>query len=209
MAPLGIIFYASSRETLFPRHGSGSNRAKDSIAATATPGTQLWLLSEARLRELGKQPSQEIDAEPLDLLENWISAISAAASGAAPPKSFMELKSGSVLEIDGEPKPVMPAKGILWIEHLKGSSRFLNRNGIDPIAGKSYFPVSAQGWLQPQPQTTVISRDSQEWEKADPEWRSLQPFHRTVQQCLIANRRVQDDKDRKRLLNQAGAIRRN
>ncbi len=180
-------------------------KSEASIAATATPGTKLLFLSQERLRELGRSPDPQIDADPLGLLEDWIATVSAAASIVAPPKSFVELKEGAALEAGDEPRPAMPTKGILWIEHLRGSSHFLDRLEIDPIEGRNYFPVSARGWVQPQSQASIVSLNSQEWEKNDPEWSGLERFHRSVQQCLVANQRAQDSKDRKRLLGQADA----
>lgn len=178
-------------------------QSETAMVATATPGTQLLCFSQTRLRALARPLDPEISADALTLLEDWISSLGAVASAAAPPKSFTEFEAGAILEVTNEPKPVMPVEGILWVEHVQGASRFLNNPEIDPIGNRSHFPVSRHGWLQPDPQSRIFSMESQEWEKADPQWRGLQAFHHAVLQSLILNRRLQEDKDRKRLLSQA------
>lgn len=177
--------------------------SETAIVATATPGTQLLCVPLTHLRTLAPTLDPEISLDALTLLEDWILRLTAASSAAAPPNFFTECTTGTILEMPAEPKPVMPGKGILWVEHIHGASRFLNNPEIDPIGNGTYFPVSRNGWLQPLPQSRILSMESQEWEKADPQWRGLQAFHRAVLQSLILNRRLQEDKDRKRLLSQA------
>ena len=177
--------------------------SETAIVATATPGTQLLCVPRAYLRTLAATLDPEISLDALTLLEDWILRLATAASATAPPKFFTECAAGTILEVPAEPKPVMPGKGILWVEHIQGASRFLNNAEIDPIGNRTYFPVSRNGWLQPHPQSRILSMESQEWEKADPQWRGLQAFHHAVLQSLILNRRLQEDKDRKRLLSQA------
>jgi len=171
-----------------------------SIVATATPGTELRLLSQAALRDRSQRVNSQIDA--LGILEGWISAISAAASAAISPNRFTELRADLGLEIGDEPKPLMPAKGVVWINHHQGSSRFLSRSETARINPGEYFPVSAYGWIDPEPNSTIVSVSSEEWEKADPEWRSLGTFHRAILQCLVSNQRKRDEKYRSRITNQ-------
>ena len=178
-------------------------QSETAIVATATPGTQLLCFSLSRLRALDCPPDPEINADALTLLEEWISSLGAAASASAPPRIFTEFEAGAILEVTSEPKPILPVKGILWVEHIQGSSRFLNNPEIDSIGNRTYFPVSRLGWLQPSPLSRILSMDSQEWEKVDPQWRGLQSFHDIVLRCLILNRHVSEDKERKRLLSQA------
>jgi NHLM bacteriocin system ABC transporter ATP-binding protein len=177
--------------------------SETAIVATATPGTQLLCFSQSGLRALTCPPDPEISADALTLLEDWIFSLGAAASAAAPPRIFIEFEPGAILEATSEPKPILPVKGILWLEHVQGASRFLNNPEIDPIGNRTYFPLSRHGWLQPAPQSRILSMESQEWQKADPQWRSLQTFHHSVLQCLILNRRLVEDRERKRLLSQA------
>jgi NHLM bacteriocin system ABC transporter ATP-binding protein len=173
------------------------------ILAVATPGTQLLCLPQSRLRELGRSLDPALAADAFSLVEDWISRLGAVAAGAPPPQFFSELKAGATLEVANEAKPIRPVDGIVWIEHLQGSSRFLNRPEIDAIGNGRCFPVSWNGWLQPEPQSRILSLPTEEWSRRDTDWQSLQAFHRTFVQCLVLARRAQEDKHRKRLQVQA------
>jgi ATP-binding cassette subfamily C protein len=173
------------------------------IVATATPGTQLLYLPQAGFRDLAHRPTPEASADPIGLLEEWIENLGRAVSTAAPPKFFIELQAGEVLDVGGEQKPVMPTKGILWIEHSQGTSKFQNNPAIDPIGRPGYFPVSGHGWVQPQPGSRIISLATQEWQEADPAWQGLHLFHKIILQCLIVRGRLGEGNERKRLLDQA------
>lgn len=176
--------------------------SETAILATATPGTELLWFPQARLRAPAERLHPEISFGALSLLEDWILSLSAAATMALP-KLFTEFEAGAILEVTAEPKPLIPAKGVLWAEHIQGASLFLNNPEVDPVGGQTYFPVSRSGWLQPQRCSRILAIESEAWEKADPQWVGLQTFHRAVLQCLIVKRRLQEAKDRKRLLTQA------
>ena len=181
-------------------------RAGTSMVATATPGTQLLCMSQEALRRLAYPASLEHPFDSLSLLEEWILNLSAAAAaGAGTPKDFATVDPAAILEVTEEPKPISPAKGILWIEHLQGASRFLNCSTIDPIAGRNYFPISRSGWLQPAAGSQISAIDSREWQQADPQWRSLQKFYDVVLQRLVLIRQSSEEKNRKRLVAQGAS----
>jgi NHLM bacteriocin system ABC transporter ATP-binding protein len=179
-----------------PVHGS-------MVAAVATHGTQLTWISQDRLR--AGTPDSTVSADALALLDDWLLRLAACASAAPLPRLFTVLEPGSVLEVSDDPKPIMPVNGILWVEHLRGSSRFLNSLEIGAINSPGYFPVSRNGWLQPTPQARILSVTSSDWQKFDPQWRSLQTFHDVVLQRFIVNRRSVEDADRARRLSRAAS----
>ena len=181
-----------------------SERGDTVIIATATPGTRLLCVSRDDLPELAQSLHPDSASYPLSLLEDWIVSLeSAAASTAIRPKYFTELEPDSILDVPNPPKPVVTAKGVLWVEHLSGASRFLGSNEIDPINGRSYFPVSRYGWLQPDAGSRIFSVDSASWRRSETDWRSLETFHRVIFERLLLNRRHAESKNRKRLLRQA------
>ena len=142
--------------------------------------------------------------DPLRLLEDWVETLgSAAASTAINPKYFTELEADSILEVTDPPKPIVPARGILSVEHLRGASRFLGCDQIAPVDGRRYFPVSRYGWLQPDAGSRIFSMDSRLWQRSDAGWRSLETFHLVILERLVLNRQLAENKNRKRLLNQA------
>jgi NHLM bacteriocin system ABC transporter ATP-binding protein len=176
------------------------------IVATATPGTQLLCTSQESLRKLTYPLSLENTFDSLSLLEDWILNLSAAAgAGVATPKYFANVESGTILQVKEEPKPISPVRGVLWVEHLHGASRFLDSSTIDLITGRNYFPISRPGWLQPDAGSQILAVDSQEWQRADPEWRSLQGFHDVILQRLVLIRQTSEQKSRQRLVAQVAS----
>jgi NHLM bacteriocin system ABC transporter ATP-binding protein len=173
------------------------------ILANLIPGTELFCCSQASFREPVGAVDLGTNADAITLLEQWISQLGSACSGAARPKVFTELNAGTTLEVTDQPRPVMPVKGILWVEHRQGSSLFLNSPEVQPVCGETYFPVSKDGWVQPSPQSRIFSLNSEAWAKVDPEWRSLQAFHKAVLQWLASDLRVIQKKELQRLQEQA------
>ena len=173
------------------------------IVASATPGTQLLCLPGSHFRELTRSLDPAVAADASSLLEDWISCLAVVAAGAPPPKFFIELKAGAILEVPDETKPIMPAHGVIWIEHLRGVSRFLNKPEIDAVGAGQYFPVSRHGWLQPEPHSRILSLGVEEWAEMDPEWQWLERFHSVILRCLILHRREQENKEETRLLGQS------
>jgi NHLM bacteriocin system ABC transporter ATP-binding protein len=174
------------------------------IVATATPGTRLLCLGRERLQLLPQLLDSGSTMDLLSLLEDWIVGLGAAAASAVPPpKFFTELESGAVLEVTNEAKPIMPIQGVLWVEHLQGSSRFLDTSEIDSISNGAYFPVSRYGWLQPAPESRILSMDFGLWRKCDPDWKSLKRFHDVILQRLVLNHQISEDKNRRRLASEA------
>jgi NHLM bacteriocin system ABC transporter ATP-binding protein len=183
-----------------------TRRPSTGVIATATPGTQLLCLSVSALRRATYPLIAEGPAEALSLLEDWIlNLAAAAATGTEIPKFFADIESGAILDVTEEPRPVGPVKGILWVEHLQGTSRFLHSSDIDPIGGQSYFPVSRRGWLQPGRGAQLVAMDSRDWQRFDPEWRSLQTFHDVILQRLILNLKLSEEKSQKRLQAQGAS----
>jgi NHLM bacteriocin system ABC transporter ATP-binding protein len=176
------------------------------VIATATPGTQLLSLSLKALRRATYPLVLDSDADPLSVLEGWVlNLAAAAATETETPKVFANLESGAILDVTEEPRPIGPVKGILWVEHLQGTSRFLDSPGIDPIGGRTYFPVSRRGWLQPGRGTQLVAMDSTDWQRSDPEWRSLQSFHDVIMQRLALNVTILEEKSQKRLQAQGAS----
>jgi NHLM bacteriocin system ABC transporter ATP-binding protein len=179
-------------------------RSETIIVATATPGTQLLCMSRETLQSLPQLLDSGNNPDSLSLLEDWIVGLGAAAvSGAPAPKLFSELESGAILDVTDEVKPILPIKGVLWVEHLQGSSRFLDTLEVNAVGHGAYFPVSRYGWLQPTPESRILSLDSGLWQKFDSDWRGLQAFHDVIMQQLALNRQISEEKSRKRLASQA------
>ena len=176
------------------------------VIATAAPDTQLIRLSRDALRRASRVAMSNTDGDPLPLLQEWIINLSrAAAIGTPTPSSFEIPETSAIVEVGDTPKPILQIKGVAWIRHLSGSSRFLNDSDIEMIGGPEYFPVSRFGWLQPAPGSRIQAVDSTQWQRSDPEWSALDKFHEVIFRKLLSNREVAEDKHKSRLRLQAAS----
>ena len=125
------------------------------VMAVATPGTQLRCLTQDDLRSRTSDSTHGLDS--IALVEDWILGLAATSALTAIPKLFSSLEPGNILEVSDNPKPILPVAGIVWVEHLQGSSRFLNLSDIQPIADGVHFPICKNGWLLPAPQSRIRS----------------------------------------------------
>jgi NHLM bacteriocin system ABC transporter ATP-binding protein len=173
------------------------------VVAVATPGTQLSILTQDRL--CNSIAGSAHTTEGLELLDDWISQLAASAALVAPPRHYAGLEPGQLHEAVNDAKPILPMRGVLWIEHLCGSSHFQNRSEFDPITNPGYFPISKHGWVQPAPHSRILSLTTSDWEKSDPQWRGLQTFHGVVLQCFVLNRRRLEDANRTRRRSQVAS----
>jgi len=171
------------------------------VVAVATPGTQLSVLTQDRLRNVGSAHS----TNGLALLDDWILRLASGAAVTSPPRHYTDLQPSKIHEAMDSSKPILPMNGVLWIEHLCGSSHFQNRSEIDLISNPGYFPVSKYGWVQPAPQSRILSLTSSDWQKSDPQWRGLQSFHGIILQCFVVNRRRVEEAARTRRLSQVAS----
>ena len=164
------------------------------VVAVATPSTQLLILKQDDLSSRIENSAHYADVP--GLLEDWILRLGANASATAPPRLYADLKPGETHETDEDAKPILPVSGVVWIQHLYGSSRFLNCLETDPITNSGYFPVSKRGWVQPASRSQIQSLTSSDWLNSDPQWCGLQTFHNAVLQCFVLNRRRFEDANR-------------
>lgn len=171
------------------------------LAAVPTPETQLFHMPKNRLKSLLADTNAA--GELLALLEEWVARLTACASLSQVPQLYEELIPGEVHETAEESRPIMPVKGVVWVEHQRGSSRFLDIAETEVINGAGYFPVSRRGWIQPASRSRVLAVSTTEWQKKDPEWSGLQTFHTVILRCLIQKRRQLEETGRSRRKSQA------
>ena len=173
------------------------------VLASPAPGSKLRSVPLDDFRPSGRPTGRPGYNDWIFLLEDWISTLARASARKLFPENARELSAGSVLEATEQPKPLVSVQGVIWVQHLRGSSRFLNHAAVSPFSEGNCFPLSRQGWLQPEPLSRIQAIDSTEWTKIDPEWRSLQTFHRAVLEWIIFERRCLEELERKRLLSQS------
>jgi NHLM bacteriocin system ABC transporter ATP-binding protein len=182
---------------------SGSSGFEFGLLASPTPGTRFHCSPLEDLRTSGSRFDGTDDSSTL--LENWISSLTRASGKTLFPNDVVELSPGEVLEVTGQARPFVSAGGLLWVQQVRGSSRFLNHPATSPIIYGEFFPLSQLGWLHPEPGSQIRAIDVQEWKKTDLEWRGLQNFHRTVLERLSFEQRLLREQERKQLLTQSGS----
>jgi NHLM bacteriocin system ABC transporter ATP-binding protein len=182
---------------------SGSSGYEFGILASPTPGTTFRCSPLEDLRTPGGWSDGTDDCSAL--LENWISSLTRASGKTLFPSDVVELSPCAVLEDTGQAKPFVSADGLLWVQHVRGSSRFLNHPATSPIIYGEFFPLSRPGWLQPEPGSQIRVLDAREWSKTDLEWQGLQNFHRAVLEWLSFEQGLLREQERKQLLNQSGS----
>jgi hypothetical protein len=89
------------------------------LAAVPTPGTQLFHMPKNRLKSLLADTTAA--GELLALLEEWVARLTACASLSQVPQLYEELIPGEMHETAEESRPIMPVKGVVWLEHQRGS----------------------------------------------------------------------------------------
>src|ERR1700722_10666396 len=136
-----------------------------SIIATAVPNTQLIRVTRESVCSSSADTSEEeTDSSMLSLLDEWIVNLGAAASvGTSAPTVFLPLEHSSAIEVGPEPSPVVRLKGVAWVRHLAGESKFLNDTNSEPIRGAAYFPVSRHGWIQAASGSSITALETEEW----------------------------------------------
>jgi NHLM bacteriocin system ABC transporter ATP-binding protein len=182
---------------------SGSCGCEFAILANPTPGTTFRCSFLGDLRADGGRSNETEDSSAL--LENWISSLTRATGTNPFPNDVVELSPGAVLEVTGQAKPFVSEDGLLWVQHVRGSSRFLNHPATSPIIYGEFFPLSRPAWLQPEPGSHIRVLDVREWSECDLERQGLHNFHRTVLEWLSFEQGLLRDQERKDLLNQSGS----
>jgi ATP-binding cassette subfamily C protein len=155
--------------------------------AVAVPGTRVLRIPCASLAD--GLAAHMRGGSVASLIEQWIVTLSAAASGGeAPPRIYQELHAGEVAATGDEPKPIMPAEGVVWVESVRGSARLLDTPGHTVTTADGPFPVSKHGWLAPEPQSEWRCFDTDRIEREDPAWNALDQFHSQASALLLAYR---------------------
>ena len=162
------------------------------IVASAAPGSKLRQTSQAEMRSLVSS------GEGVGLLEQWIFDLSSAAVATITPKIYQSLNTGKEITIGKEAKPVLSNNGVIWVQHIEGSSHYLGNSEITLIKDTGFFPLSSPAWLEAEPFSRLHALSTEAFHEADVEWQSLAAFHRIILQCLISNLRHNEQKEHER-----------
>jgi NHLM bacteriocin system ABC transporter ATP-binding protein len=136
-------------------------------------------------------PGGSIRATGEALLCGWIHAISEAVAPDLPPQGYHRAEPGGTVRLPVG-KNALCLRGVVWIRHTKGTSRFLGEAAAAPIMGSGFFPLVPRTWVAAAQPAVLECVDTAGFHAADPQWEALQNFHRIVL-SLIALRQIQSD----------------
>jgi NHLM bacteriocin system ABC transporter ATP-binding protein len=171
------------------------------LIAQAAPGTALVRLSIDDLRSMVLAGNEYV----LSLIENWVNALSAAATAGQQPPTLAEgLDAGETVHVGEEPKSVTARHRVAWISHTRGASRLMGNDEF-PIGNDLVFPLSRHTWLTSDPQSEIRAVAPETVPAVDPEWRGLQTFGRMAMEVLTERVRRETEVDRERMRARAVA----
>ncbi len=169
------------------------------LMASCAPDTQVLRFSQSRLKQL----LEKAENMPVivGLLETWLRALSAGAAGSVKPKDYRLLEPDKTIELAPGNVARTP-RGVLWVQHSAGSSRFMGRDDLPPLGGETLTPLADRTWLQAAEAGTLHTFSTSAILALDPAWSHLDRFHtllltlveRDMQREKLAVRQVIQEK---------------
>jgi ATP-binding cassette subfamily C protein len=203
--PTGLRRHLFRAEPGYVLFSLGDGSGGIALLASGLPGTKLLRLKRTRLRDLANElENQDV---VLGLLDSWITGMSAGIAKEIPPKEYVLLEANKQITL--KPNEVaIPRRGVLWMTHISGDSRFLGREALARVAGSGYVPLSRYTWLQSTGENTVTAVDTTTWLTRDSAWAGLDDFHRLALDAVLLNKQIDEAAERDRLLRKAETGRR-
>jgi ATP-binding cassette subfamily C protein len=146
------------------------------LLAVGLPGTRLWRLSLASLRQKARDP--DFAAGLATLVEEWIAGLTREIPHATPPKDFTALKAGAETRLETAGLAVRPGQGVVWVRHVAGSSRFLGLPELHLDPQEFLLPLSERTWIESATEEVRLSAvDSRILLRGGGLWEGLAHFH--------------------------------
>ncbi len=124
--------------------GMHSGTGQPGLLAVGLPGTEISVLSGARLFQLALDPRYTADIARL--VDGWVRGFWSGVHTGLSPKKFNPLAAGADLELqDGE--PAMCSNSVVWAAHSEGTSRYAWWNELPSDHANIHFPVPDGAWL--------------------------------------------------------------
>lgn len=178
------MFRVSAGQAIFGINNKQNHHI--SFIAVGDSQTRVLEVSSARLMEL----AQEEDFRPhiATLVESWVTTLSISLSGFLPPKDSLKVDKNSVVEV-GESVSLSAMRGIVWVKHLAGKSRFLDDESLPLMNGHFRWPISTRTWIRAVLDSRIESADTIEIIKTPSGWEALAQFNSLV--CLVFAEKLQ------------------
>lgn len=170
------------------------------LLAVGVIGTQLVRLKRKWLKQFAQDP--KLTGEIAALFDGWVMALSAAISPANPPIGYEPLACGQEIEVAAQ-HIATPRRGVLWVQHLAGSSHFMGRADLPPVCQNGFLPVSPDTWLETADGSQLNSIGTPLFMEQDPAWLGLENFHHLVLTTLERSAAQEKSADRERITRRA------
>ncbi|RPI76259.1 MAG: ATP-binding cassette domain-containing protein, partial [Desulfobacteraceae bacterium] len=165
------------------------------MLAVGVAGTRLLKFAKKKLYDL--TTDEQYAKEIADLIDHWVTDLSIAVQNSMPPVMFDPLQAGGQISLEKDGN-AQPQKGIVWVKHLEGYSKFIGRDDLF-LKDDVYFPISNKAWITTAHRSKMTVLDTEAHLAQDPSWSGLQRFHRLVLDCISVNLREEDREEKDRL----------
>jgi NHLM bacteriocin system ABC transporter ATP-binding protein len=194
----------------------GVGKSDVALLAVGNPGSQVLRLARQQLQTPPPQgeptpPAPDATARVGTLLDAWVQGLTAGvvrgphARGAAVPKRVTILEPHKETRLAGGDN-AGPARGVLWVRHLQGSSHFLGKSGPSLTAEGGFFPLAGPGWLTAGEEEAHLTAETADTVLADGSaWPGLDRFHQALLTVLAVNLAAGESAERTRLKQRVAA----
>lgn len=177
----------------------GKNRA---LIAVGSVETSILQLERTRLHELAQL--HEFSAIGISaLLDQWISSVLEAFKKEMIPKECQILpETENTIQLKDNVS-YKPHKGLVWILHREGESRFLGNADFPEIRGAAYFPLSQKTWMHTLAPSTLEYAQTLELVGTPLFWQAFEQFHIFLLDSLIRISDIETLAEKERLKRKA------
>ncbi len=167
------------------------------LVAVGQPETRVRRLSRDALQELARRP--EVVPDLGRLVETWVRELPRELLPERPPKHFEALEPGNEVVLSEPGAAARTQKGVVWVRHLEGASRFLGKGELPIEPEDVLLPVSEETWLIAAAAGTRLSCvETAMLLRSGRLWSGLARFHRLFLQlvALVLDERRQAERAR-------------
>lgn len=136
--------------------------------------TRLLRLSTNRLYQLSKD--EEFRQPVTTLLDNWIRQLSTCLLLDLLPKDCRRLEASPSMHIR-EASNICARRGVLWVKHNYGHSRFIGSDQLPLLNGKVRWPLSERAWIRTVEDSQIDLIDTPTFLSQTIPWPHLADFH--------------------------------
>ncbi len=167
------------------------------LLGVGLPGTRLLKLAVPRLRQLARNP--EASAALAGLIEGWIQNLTSEIPRTSPPKLFAELKPGAETSLEQAGLCARSSRGVVWVRHVEGHSRFLGAPELLLTPQEFLLPVAKRTWLESATALQLSCVDTRILLRGGGLWEGLSRFHQLLLSLVAIEVRRTSEEERARL----------